>query len=503
MPIFILRNFQGLNEIMVPGEDPRFTRNLDNVKIRQGKIIGRGGLDELRDITTASSTTPIIGLMSYTGSTLNTTLVRITPTKVASLNTGTDVWDDITGTAFTAASTDRPQFTRHKGDLCFTVEGGGTRPRKWTGTGNTAVLGGTPPFCKAIESYYNFLLLGNTSTDGTTFAPRRIIASEDYDGATGWDSCNAITINFNETAGGILATKVFGREVIVYKSDALIQLRSVGSTVRFAHERIPFPHGILAPLSVQNAGDLGHIFLATDYALYITNGTEVKPLPPYVQVKLQETMVKASAIDCRSAIKASEDTYHLLYKSASGDTWFDSRISYNYRTGEFYHSSFAGHEFISLLGFRYDNTQDELLAASTTDLVFDLDNTDSTDAGTVVARVYDTDWLSFGTDDPKKLHRVKIVATKTTGARIKVSVAFDDIETFFYEKGFDLRGRPTEKDTIVEYTIPANCEARSFNLKIKMYHDSDDVQIKALVFEYDPIARHLDESIDRPSSPIG
>lgn len=461
--------FQGLNDWLVPGTNPKQTRSLNNVVVSKGRVFGRGGNGKFRSISTVSATTPIIGLMPWVEPSLATTILRMTSTKVHKLNTGTDAWDDVTGTDLAGSSSTLPQWVNHKGVLILANQGA-NQLRKYTGTGNTATLGGTPPYAKAVADYYGFLLAGAVSSDGVTFNETQILYSSDYD--NDWSQCNGNEINLNETPGAILAMRRLGRILPAYKSDTVMQIRFTGQApVRWTQEEYPLHKGIVAPLSLQNIAEKGQIFLATDYELYNNRGPDIVALPPNVQRKLQETMDPAKAHLAMGATAYEDESYHLFYPT-SASTWLVGRISYNFRTGEFYHATYTGQEFIRVLAFKFSRGVAEQLIASTTDLVYEIDTTATSDDGTKVERVYDTDWLHGGSETPAPFRGARLFFKRAKGVRVKVSMAADLRESFFYEQTFDLRGRPGEDTTVIDYKPPETVECVWLNLRIRFFHDS-------------------------------
>jgi len=460
-----IAGFEGLDETLIPGTNPKRTRSLDNVKVLNGRVLGVLGTAKYRGITGASAST-VLGLMQYQGSDLTTSVLRLTTTAVHKLNTSTDVWDDVTGTALTGASTDLPpQSDMHKGVLVFTNDGQ-DRPRKYTNSGTTAVLGGTPPFCKSLVSYLDFLILLNIATVDGTFSPRTANYSNDYD--VNWSLCEGNELNFNETAGELNCAKTVGDLVVVGKSDNINQLRHIGSPTRFFQKPLKFDQGVLAPRSMATVGNAGVIFLATDLQLYITDGQIVKPLPPLVQRKLQSTMDIAQAKWACGTAFPDNDVYHLIYPTSSSDTANRGRISYNFRTGEFYHRTYDGHQFTDIMEFRLSNiTSNLLIASATDDRVYQMDAADDDDDGTPIDRYYDTDWQYFD----GSITGARLIFRRRRDVRVKISVAADFSDKWLYPKWFDLRGsNPTKEDTEVLYRLPQPLPGRAFNLRVNFYH---------------------------------
>ena len=128
---FDITEFKGLNDYSTPLLNASYTRSLNAVVTQYNRLLGGLGINKLRSIDTVSATTPIIGLMPFYDTALNNTLYRMTPTKFHRLNTGTDVWDDATGTDLTGDEDTIPQHVVHKDFLVF-VNDGEDQPRRRT-----------------------------------------------------------------------------------------------------------------------------------------------------------------------------------------------------------------------------------------------------------------------------------------------------------------------------------------------------------------------------------
>jgi len=241
--------------------------------------------------------------------------------------------------------------------------------------------------------------------------------------------------------------------------------------VRWTQEEYNFHKGILAPLSLQGIAEKGQIFLATDYELYRNSGPEIIPLPPNVQRKLWETMDPAKAHLCVGATVYEDETYHLLYPTSTADTWLRGRISYNYRSEEFYHATYGAHQFIRALAFKFNRGSAEQIIASTNDLVYELESTATSDDGTAVNRYYELDWNHGGSEIPSPFRGARFIFKRAKGVRVKISMASDFRESFFYEQTFDLRGTTGEETVICDYIPPQTVECVWLNMKIRFFHD--------------------------------
>ena len=490
---FEITEFKGLNDYGTPLLSASYTRSLNAVVTQYNRLLGGLGINKLRSISTTSSAA-IIGLMAFYDTTLANTLYRMLPAALERLNTGTNAWDDATGTALTGSASTIPQHVVHKDFLVF-VNDGEDQPRRIGASSTSAVLGGTPPYAKAIWQGWGFLFLGNVSTDGSTFFPRRANYSDDYN--VNWDLCTGNELNFNATNGEIVAGMQVGEVVVVFKSDSLYQLNFIGGSVRFTQPRIQnFQAGLLAPASLALLDGLGAVFLGTDYRLHFTDGFSVKTLPPYVQRKLDVSLLKTRARFAVGANYPDRDTYSLFYQSASADSWNRNRITFNFKTGEFNHRTYTAHEFIRTLAFRYAATSANMLVASTSTLVYELDTVIEGDDGTAISRYYDIDWTDLHFTGEKFLKGIDLEAVKSATGRISVSVAADNNPDFVYEKFFDLKGLVGSQEYVkVAYRIGAGLRGHKFKIRIKMFHDSGaQVEIvppaRAI---YEPVSEGLDD----------
>lgn len=473
-----IRSFKGINDYAIPENDPSVTRSLNAVYTKQGRIIGAPGIELFDNIKTAAAST-IIALMPFYTSNLATTLYRMLPAAVQQYSVASHSWTDVTGTALNGFSYTLPQFVVHKDTLCFINEGL-NRPRKLTGSGNSADLAAsTAPHSKMIFQAWGFLFLGNVSTDGgTTFDPRGILYSDDFD--NNWDLCNGNTLTFNETNGGLVVAAPVGEVVVIGKSDAIMRLEFVGGQVRFNQFRIPHSQGVLSPRSFQDLRDLGIVvFLATDNRLQFCSGYKVDTVPAYVQKKLDDTMDPENAQWSMGAVYPDKDTYSLFYQSNDSDG-IGNQILMNFRTGEFAHREYPGYTFTAMALARRGTSNKFYMATDA--LVYEESNDFPTDNGIRIDRYYDIDWNNYGINGEKYLKGVEFACVKKTGGRISVSVAADDNDTFLYEKFYtikDLPGKPSSYARIV-YRIDPGLRGSRHKIRIRLFHDETGAPVEII-----------------------
>jgi len=471
-----ITGFKGLDKSQPVPRDG-FTRSLQNVNVREGKVTGRGGVTFDSTFGTAMSE-GILQLAPYIDTSLATTLLRIGPTKVEKSTNG-GAWSDITGTAFNGAAGDKPQWADFRNTLFFTNEGKDTI-RYWEGTGNTTAVSSAPK-CKGILSYHGFLILLHIfDTTDNEFKTRRAQYSETP--TTDWSACAAQILNFNETPGGVVAGVPFGESAAILKEDGVVILRWVGGPVVFNQRLIRGAFGTIAPLSAQAIGEKGVIYLGTDYELGIVDNTAYTPLPPNVNDILQNDLYKTDVANCRSILIPSEETYSLFFPRDSGGN--TGRINFNYRTGEFSYSTYPSHAVAAAQTVKWTKTADEtpIIAVSTKTYTIDTtakaDNTSAT-ASTEISRFYDTDWLQFiNSNEGRVVH----TASTFTGATLvfeanaytkcKVSVAVDRQNNFRFTKTYDLRAKRSGDEYVwVRYDVPPiKCEW--VNLRIEFINST-------------------------------
>ena len=469
-----VQGFRGLNDEAAPGMakgEPVVTPDLRNVKLRSGQVLGRGGLSKYHSISTASATTPVLGLFDYQLASGTNKLIRMTPTKLSVLDTVTPEWDDITGTDLTGAVTTRPQATIIDDTLVFTNEGEDL-PRKYTGTGNSAIIAAsTSPYAKCIESYLGFLMLGNVSDSGAftdvVDGHRMIRYSDDWD--NNWTLCDGNELVLDETPGNLVAMKVLGRDLICYKDDGLVKVTWTGNQVRFNQQKIPFSLGCLAPLSVQNVGELGHIFLGTDAGLYLVNGQTVQSLShETLKQTLPTTFSLAKLKYARSMVDQEEGTYYLFYdRTGLSGQALDSYVSYNFRTGEFSKGR-IGESIYSVTNHRPTSQSELDLLLGTSTLVKEFDS-GTNDDGVATERYYTTNWQSLGEEGI--FEGARLLMRKSSLGRVKVSVAREFEQDFTNEQTFSLKGQLASDENVELHYRAPNLYGEWFNLKVRFFHD--------------------------------
>ena len=516
MPVYPTNSFGGIHQKKT--NEPNLVRNAVNVLFEDDRVIGRAGIEKLLGITSALNA-GIIGFAQFgTAGSTTVTLLAFTTTKAYKLNTLTAAWDDITGSALTAGIYNNISWTLHKDVLIFANEVDGVR--KWTGTGNTAAIGGSPPTTASLVKHFEgYLFLGDVTVGGTRY-PARIRYSDDYDAT--WNVL--YEINLTETAGSLEAWDTIGRTLYCYKSDGIVGIRLIGGQVRFSQFKIPFYDGIgiIAPLSLTAIPGIGHIFLGTDLNLYINTDEKIELMPPFVQKALQE--VPAGWMQQAAGLLDAKNHKWNLFIS-SGDSWLGRRLIWDYKANKWSIYDYPSKRFARVFAFSTRSDADtwtsdtqiwsadaedwsrsivsdsQTLIGGTSDkLVYKFDS-GTDDDGTFIVREYESDWLDFGVRNRKILYGIDFIFECAIGAEVYVSIATDFKGGFKQEKVFSLAGDTESDDTIAPYRITP-ISGTMFNVKLAFRHnrftstDPELARLKEMYFFYD--LEQKDQQQSRP-----
>jgi hypothetical protein len=463
---------QGVDERLIPGIIQQTTRDSRNVWYRYGQVLGRNGLETLYSGQSAAADS-VDGLFPYTKIGGTKYLIRVTQTTVAEYREATNVWTVITGTALTGTAGTLVDHTVIDDTVIFT--NGKDRVRKWAGAGNTAeIAASVNVWSKTCEAYVGFLMLGNYSTDGTTFNGVTIIFADDWDSSDEWDPCQTNLIKVDETPGEILAMKVLDRSLMVYKRDGVVKITFATGQVRFRHDLMPFDLGILAPHSLVAINRVGHIFLATDKQLYLNDGTTIRALPENLFSTLRG-MDNTNAPNAQAGHDFIRNHYSLFMPGSSGADNMDKRIDFNYRTQQFsvhdYNEDATDIHRVSQFDFATAASAESVLVAAGDDkLVYRLDS-DEQDNGITFTKYWTSDWTNLGFIGDKMFAGCTLSVKRSVGARMRVSVAQDQQKTFRHAQLFDLSGTDVVSDEIVVKYRITPILGHNFNIKVDFYHD--------------------------------
>lgn len=191
-------------------------------------------------------------------------------------------WSDITGTALTG-STDDPFDTAIpllSGKEVLIITNGIDNVRKYTGTGNTADLGGSPPKAKYCQEYKGYLVLANI-TGGVDVA-QRVQWSNGVD-IEDWSGGNSGSQDLVEDGEPITGINIFGDYLCVHKKTSIYLASLVSSSSIFRFVRRATKAGAVCNNTIVNLASGEQVFLAND-GIRVFNGVSA----PLVESSVNE-----------------------------------------------------------------------------------------------------------------------------------------------------------------------------------------------------------------------
>lgn len=466
--------FKGYSDAVNPADDPRITKDLNNVKLRFGRVIGRGGESKYQSVSSASSAA-IIGLFNYRTVSGTHVLFRLMPTALEKYSAG---WTDVTGTALNGTATTRPQYSIIDDTLVFTTEGA-DRPRKVT-TGNSSdIAASSAPYCKGLIAYLGFLFAFNVSDSGafTDVVDGQRIGryADDWDTAASWSPCDTNEINLDETPGAWLASVGLERNLFALKSDGVVKVRWIGGKQVFQQDGVASDVGIVSPLSVGIVGrDPGcasmAFWLGTDGIIYQLSSTGL--VIPISYEPLFELVPNTASLNklkyARGMVDSEDDTYYLFYdRTGLSNQLLDSYVSYNYLTKEW--SKGQVPQQIACTAFKDTDQAAESLLVSNTTLVKNFDDSTKDDDGTAVSRYWTSGWQKMAEEG--WLHRIHLVFSRSNYCYVAVSIAEGYGEEFGDEQVFKLVGdKISQQNVQITYKLPSPRLLDWVNVKVRMVH---------------------------------
>lgn len=209
--------------------------------------------------------------------------LRIGPTKVEYYTAG--AWTDITGTALTATNADpvdlaTPLLSGQK-ILCITnyID----NIRKWTASGNTAALGGSPPKCKYMTQYKDYMVLAYIN-DGNVRTSR--VQWCDTAAPETWSGGNSGSKDLNDDDEDITAICLYGEYVAVHKKNSIYLGYLVSTNSIFKFDKKSTSAGAISHTSIQNLPTGEQIFLSSD-GIRLFNGTSTRLIESAVTEELR------------------------------------------------------------------------------------------------------------------------------------------------------------------------------------------------------------------------
>jgi len=234
--------------------------------------------------------------------------VRVGLKKIQKLNKVTDRWVDITGSDLTGSDTDAISFATPllSGYPILTITNGVDNVRKYTGTGNTADLGGSPPKCKYLLAFDEYLILA--WVDDGNERSSRVQWCDTGDPET-WSGGNSGAKDLQSEAEEITGAARFRNYAAIHKENAIYLGYKVASAtiLKFDHVTVK---GTICNNSIQNLPDGTQIYLASD-GIRVFNGASSILIKSPVVEELRQSINPEYIARCSSVYVDELDEYWL------------------------------------------------------------------------------------------------------------------------------------------------------------------------------------------------
>lgn len=261
-------------------------------------------------------------------------LLRIGLTKVELYAEGSDAWSDVTGSALTGTSAYPVSAAMPllSGARILVFSNYKDNIRKYTGTGNTADLGGAPPKAKFVIEYGAYLVLAFINNGGTKYSMR--VQWCDTGLIETWSGGNSGTKDLIEDGEDITGLANYGDYLTVHKESNIYMGYPVTSSEVFRFERKNTGVGTICNNTIQNLVTGEQIFLAKD-GIRVFTGTSASLIESPINDELREGMNPAYLDRCWSVIVPEEDEYWVGIAMGS-ETTPSTVYKFNYKTRQCY-----------------------------------------------------------------------------------------------------------------------------------------------------------------------
>jgi len=265
--------------------------------------------------------------------------IRVGLDKIEYYNSTSDTWTNITGTDLTGTTDDLVDTALPllSGAEIICITNNKDAVRKWTASGDTADLGGTPPICKFIQEYKTYLVCANIG--GGTDISQRVQWSDTADPET-WTGGNTGAVDLIEDGGEITGMGLYGNYVAVHKRGSIYLGYLVSSTAIFRFERKATGRGTIANNTIVNLPTGEQIFLASD-GIAVFNGVSATLIEAPINDEIRDEMDDQYAYRAWAVLVKDKDEVWIGIP-LSGQTTGETVYKFNYKTRVLYKDSRVG-----------------------------------------------------------------------------------------------------------------------------------------------------------------
>lgn len=261
-------------------------------------------------------------------------LVRASKKKIERYNTATSLWEVISASDLTGGDGDLVNFTQVTESGLLIATNGVDNIRKWTGSGNDADLGGSPPKAKYATYLSPYLLLAHID-DGAAVNPWKI-QNCDTDSPEVWTGGNTNEYLLSDEPSPIQNIAKLNEYVVAYKKESLYLGYKVDPPDIFRFDCVKTGIGLAAPRSFADAEGY-HYFMGMNN-FYRWNGGIPDAIGGPVLDEVFSRISRANIGRCH-AIHIQELTEIWFFIVTSGYSWPREIWKYNYRFGFWYYDT--------------------------------------------------------------------------------------------------------------------------------------------------------------------
>ncbi|MBK8871608.1 MAG: hypothetical protein IPN19_11350 [Elusimicrobia bacterium] len=264
----------------------------------------------------------------------DTRLIRVGLTKTEDLDKPTSTWSNIahaplTGTADDSISVGYPLLTAEK----IAVFTNGINPIRKVGlTGDTELLGGSPPIARYVRSFGPYLVLAYITDGGNTYYSR--VQWCDTGDCETWSGGNAGSTDLLEDPEDITGLGIFGNFLTIHKRSSIYLGQLVTTSDVFRFDRKSTGVGAIAEATISNIPSGEQIFLGAD-GLHLFNGITAPLIDSPIQDELRET-INPSAVSRSNAVYIDDLDEYWVAVPIGSDSDPSTIYKYNWRTRQVY-----------------------------------------------------------------------------------------------------------------------------------------------------------------------
>lgn len=258
-------------------------------------------------------------------------LVRASKAKLERFNTSTLAWVSIANTAFTGGDEDFFSITDVTENEIIIITNYIDAIRKWTGSGNAAALGGSPPKAKYVTYLSPYTLLAYIN-NGATVNPWKI-QWPDTSNPEVWTGGNSGSALISDEPSAIQNIAKLDEYVAVYKKESLALGRKVDTSDVFSFDTIKTGIGLASPRGFVGAEGQHYFMGQNDF--FVWNGVRIESIGKAVRDEVF-SQVDRNKINRCHALHVQELNEVWFFIVVSGGTWPSQVWKYNYRLGFWY-----------------------------------------------------------------------------------------------------------------------------------------------------------------------